>query len=369
MKTVLYVSAVLIFGCSCTLQKKQTSATEKNYRDLSWKQVSTRMPDKWYGSREAKMVADSVLKYQTTIGGWPKNNNFHTGMNKEEWARIQASGIGATFDNGATLTEMKFLTKMYSQVKDPRYLNAFQKAFDYIIKAQYPNGGWPQFFPVRPGNGVAYNSHITYNDNAMGNIMEFLRDIAEPSSFYAAMPISPETKSQAKQAFDKGIDCILKTQISKNGRLTVWCAQHDEVTLLPAKARAYELASFSGSESVGLTLLLMELNNPSKDVINSVKGAVSWFESHKLEGIRLKDTVNTEGQKDRVVVSDKSAPPLWARFYDLDTEKPIFVDRDGIKRTTFAELGHNRRNGYSWYTNGPAEVLKRYPEWTKKWAN
>ena len=70
-----------------------------------------------------------------------------------------------------------------------------------------------------------------------------------------------------------------------------------------------------------------------------------------------------------MVVSDKSAPPLWARFYDLDTEKPIFVDRDGIKRTTFAELGHNRRNGYSWYTNGPAEVLKRYPEWTKKWAN
>jgi pectinesterase len=75
---------------------------------------------------------------------------------------------------------------------------------------------------------------------------------------------------------------------------------------------------------------------------------------------------NTEGQKDRIVVKDKDTPPMWARFYHLETARSFFCDRDGIKRKTFAELGYNRRNGYSWYTNAPEEVLVKYLKWAKK---
>ena len=106
------------------------------------------MPSEWYGSEEAKMVADSVLKYQTDIGGWAKNSGFHKGgVKQDEWCRIVKYGIGATFDNDATLTEMRFLTKMYTNTKDERYRDAFLKAYNYIFQAQYPNGGWPQFYP------------------------------------------------------------------------------------------------------------------------------------------------------------------------------------------------------------------------------
>lgn len=365
--TQLFLLPACLFSTISLMAQNTLPVKSKNYLELNWKEVATKMPDEWYGSGDAKRVADSVLKYQTAIGGWPKNNNFHKGMNQDEWARIQSSGIGATFDNGATLTEMQFLAKMYSTTKEARYVTAFQKGFAYILKAQYANGGWPQFYPVRSGKSIAYSAHITYNDDAMVHVLKFLKDIIDEQPVYTTMAISPEMKGKAKRAFEKGIDCILKTQIKVNGQPTVWCAQHDEVTLLPANARAYELASYSGSESVGITLLLMDIKSPSKEIIDAVKGTVTWFESHKIEGIQLKEIVNSEGQKDRVVVKDKMAPTLWARFYDLETGEPFFCDRDGIKRKTFAEMGHNRRNGYSWYTNAPEKVLKAYPEWAAKW--
>jgi pectinesterase len=347
---------------SCKAQKVIT----KNYFELNWKDVATKMPKEWYGSSEAKSVADSVLKYQTAIGGWPKNNNFHKGMNQDEWSKIQSSGIGATFDNGATITEMIFLSNMYGQTKNQIYFNSFERAFKYILKAQYDNGGWPQFFPIRQGKTIAYNAHITFNDNAMVNILKFLKDVLEEKSEYASMPIDKSLIENAKIAFDKGINCILKTQIIKNGKPTVWCAQHDKVTLEPANARAYELASFSGGESVGIALLLMEMNNPSKEVVNAIVNAIAWFENHKIEGISLKEIINSEGQKDIVVVQDKYAHPIWARFYDLESNEPFFCNRDGVKRKTFAELEYNRRNGYDWYTSKPESLLEKYPEWKKK---
>lgn len=368
MKSIINISSttlLMLMIFSASAQEKQESIG-KNYLNLNWKEVATKMPDEWYSTSEALMVADSVLKYQTAAGGWPKNNSFHRGMNQEEWARIQSSGIGATFDNGATVTEMIFLSKMYAKTKNQQYLNAFQIGLNYILKAQYKNGGWPQFYPIRIGKSVAYNSHITYNDNAIVNILRFLKDIAEDNPAYATMPITPSIKLKVKLAFDRGIDCILATQIIKHDIPTVWCAQHDEETLKPANARSYELASFSGSESVGITLLLMDIKDPSVQVINAVKGAVNWFKNHKLEGIRLQDTVNTEGKKDKVVVQDKTAPSLWARFYDLETGEAFFSDRDGVKRKTFAELGYERRNGYSWYTNAPERLFKNYQNWAQK---
>jgi pectinesterase len=309
------------------------------------------------------------LLYQKDIGGWSKNKPYHHPITETEKAQIikEKSEIGATFDNGATLTEMMFLTRVYVKIKDERYRQAFDNALNYILKAQYLNGGWPQFFPYREGKSVAYASHITYNDNAMVNIMNFLNDVANEKDIYPYMQISNEMKAKAKKSFEKGIECILKTQIIVDGKPTVWCAQHDEFTLAPANARAYELASFSGAESVGITMLLMDIENPSKEIIAAVNGAVKWFENHKIEGIRLVPIAQKEGKDDITVVEDKTAPVLWARFYDLETGKPFFSDRDGIKKNTLAELGYNRRSGYSWYTDAPKKLLMRYPIWASKW--
>ncbi|MCB0533822.1 MAG: pectate lyase [Saprospiraceae bacterium] len=338
------------------------------YLTKRWQTVATRMPADWYGSDAAKSVAENVLLTQKEIGGWAKNKPYHHKFSEGEKAEyLESKGeSGATFDNGATITELRFLAKVYAHFKDERYKQAFEKGLAYIFEAQYENGGWPQFYPVRAGESVAYSGHITYNDNAMANIMRFLEEIAADDAEFAAFQLNADTKAKAKQAFDKGIQCFLDTQIIVDGKPTVWCAQHDAKTLAPAKARKYELPSFSGAESVGIVLLLMDVDQPSEAIVSAVDGAIRWFENHKITGIRQDVETTAEGKRNKIIVEDKDAPPVWARFYDLETGKPFFCDRDGIKKNTMAEIGFERRNGYGWYTDAPEKLLKEYPKWRKR---
>lgn len=376
MRTFLSLS---LFICLSTLLHAQwfDPPNASNYLEKRWKTVATRMPDEWYSSDDAKRVADNVLLAQKDIGGWAKNKPYHHILTEEEKQAYKKSKpeTGATFDNGATITELDFLAKMYAHTGEQRYKDAFLKGVHYIFKAQYKNGGWPQFYPVRTtedeyktDHTAPYSAHITYNDNAMYNIMVFLKQIYTSDKALTSLQISDKIKNQAQKAFNDGIECILNTQIVVNGKPTVWCAQHNEITLAPANARAYELASFSGAESVGIVHLLMDIDHPSPRIIAAVEGAVDWFEKHKIEGIKISWERTEDGKRNRIVVEDSSARPIWGRFYDLETEKIYFCDRDGIKRNALADIGYERRNGYSWYTYAPQSILDSYPEWKQKIA-
>lgn len=48
---------------------------------------------------------------------------------------------------------------------------------------------------------------------------------------------------------------------------------------------------------------------------------------------------------------------IWARFYDLDNNLPLFSGRDGVPNKTLAEIENERRVGYSWYGNWPAKLI------------
>lgn len=365
MKKSITLSFLFLAFCLFSLKAQTT-----DYLSKSWKEVATRMPAEWYGTADAETVADNVLLCQKDIGGWAKNKPYHhqfTEGDKAAFEEEKGEG-GATIDNGATTMEMHFLANVYSQQGGEVYRDAFLKGLNYLFEAQYENGGWPQFYPVREGESVRYSADITYNDNAMVNVMRLLEEVFKNEEQMQALKLSDELKAKAKASFDKGVDCILKTQIRVEGVPTVWCAQHDPVTLEPANARKFELASFSGAESVNIVDLLMDLKNPSPEVIAAVEGAVKWFEEHKIEGIRLEKQTNAEGEKDLVVVQDSTASPIWARFYDLNTQKPFFCDRDGIAKSTLAEIGYERRNGYGWYTDTPSKILKNYPKWHAKWV-
>ncbi len=367
MKIMRIVKLISIVVLTLTTTTAFTQKKTADYLSMKWKDVATNMSLEWYGSDEAKLVAENILLSQKEIGGWEKNKAYHKKNSESERLHYinGKSEIGATFDNNATIIELRFLAKIYSHIKDKRYKQAFETGLNYIFVAQYENGGWPQFFPVRKGN-VAYSGHITYNDNAMVNIMNFLKEIILDNKKYASLQINSKTKAKAKEAFDKGIQCILNTQIIYGGKLTVWCAQHDSITLAPAKARSYELPSFSGAESVGIVLLLMDIDNPSKEIITSVNGAIQWFENNRIEGIKIETEIRKDGKTNRIVIEDKNAPTLWGRFYDLETSTIYFCSRDGIKRKSLAEISDNRRNGYSWYTNAPEMALSKYPKWLAK---
>ncbi|MBP6180878.1 pectate lyase [Flavobacterium sp.] len=332
----------------------------------SWKEVVNTKEGTWFASNEAKDITENVLLYQRNIGGWPKNIQMQKMLSnneKQKLAVLKSDPNEITTDNKATTQEMLFLSKIYRQVPDERYKKAFLSGLDYLLEAQYENGGWPQFYPLKKG----YYTHITYNDDSMVNILNVLKEIVDKTDYFSIKP-SEETVKRAQKAFDKGIDCIVKTQYKQNGVLTGWCAQHDGYTLAPAKARAYELPSLSGKESAQIVLLLMSIENPSKEIINAVNFAVAWFDKAKIKGLREERFYDEKGKiNDKKMVSDANAPDIWARFMELDNNSPFFCDRDGVKKGSLAEIGAERRNGYSWYTNEPKEVLAKYEKWKEKY--
>jgi pectate lyase len=190
--------------------------------------------------------------------------------------------------------------------------------------------------------------------------MNLLRDVADSHDFAF---LDSDRRKAARKSFDRGIQCILKCQIIVNGKPTVWCAQHDELDYSPRPARTYELVSLSGSESSGILELLMSLDHPSPEVIRAIKAGAEWYESSKITGIRV---VWTGG--DRVVREDPNAPVLWARFYEIESNRPMFSGRDGIKKYSLAEIEQERRRGYAWYGSWGDSVAENYAKWKEKWA-
>lgn len=325
-------------------------------------------PATWYGTEEALRIADNMMVFQRKSGGWPKNvdmTRILTDAEKRELAEFADEPL-STIDNGATVTQMIFLARAFSRSADPRIALSFLKGLDYLLEAQYGNGGWPQYYPRRQG----YFSHITFNDDAMIGVMRLLRDVSGNAAEYAFVDAGRKKRSAA--AVGRGIRCILRTQIRVKGRLTAWCAQYDEHTLEPAGARRYELPSLSGQETVGIVRFLMQEEPPTPEVVRSVTAAVEWLDRVRIRGIRVvrePDASSPTGWN-RVIVRDPDAPSLWARFYQIGPDRPFFSDRDGRVVFDLSEISAERRNAYGWLGTWPEELLTReFPVWRGKWAS
>jgi pectinesterase len=321
-------------------------------------------PDEWYGSEESKNVAENVLILQKENGGWPKNfrkyKSVLSQIEKDEILKSKGDIKEATIDNGATYSEMVFLARMYKATKNEKFKKAFCEGLNFIFSIQYPNGGFKQF-----SRSTGYYTHITFNDNATYNVLSLIRAIATGDDLFSGIN-NDEITNKCKKSFESGIDCILKTQYIQNGKKTVWCAQHDEITLKPAKARAYELPSLSGQESVGLVILLMDIEKPDSSVINAVDAAMAWFENNRIKDYRLERFINSDGKPDLKMVKSNNGPDLWGRFCDLNTNRAFVCDRDGIVKYDISEIGYERRTGYGWYTSDPERLIKRYNSWKEK---
>ncbi len=292
----------------------------------------------WYGTKEAKVLADDILKYQLSDGGWRKDMANTT---------LDGSWAKSTLDNDATTSQISVLARVYNATGKSKYLKGCLKGIDLLLDGQYANGGWPQIFD----DAGTYHAHITYNDGAMIHALNILKAVSEKSGDFSF--VSDEYAKRAATSVDKGIECILKTQIVVNGVKTAWCQQHDEFTLKPTDGRAYELASISSSESVSIVNFLKSLPNKSDEIVDSINSAIEWMKEVQIFGIKV---LNLDD--DRVVIEDPEAGPIWARFYQIGTNTPIFVDRDGSLHYELAGISQERRAGYAWYGSWPSSLIK-----------
>jgi PelA/Pel-15E family pectate lyase len=328
-------------------------------------------PTDWYGSEEARRIANAIVSFQTSAGGWSKNLNVadHPRRKGESFAPNNLShflgpddfdtpadphwNYVGTLDNDATTTELQFLAKVISAARENgAYRASFLRGIEYLLNAQFPNGGWPQVWPLEGG----YHDAITYNDGAVAEALELLESVADRYGAFAFVP--PEVASRARKSVARGINCILATQILENGRRTVWGQQHDALTLKPVAGRNYEPAAECSSESAAIILFLMKLPDPLPDVMSAVGAAVAWFKQTALHG-----KVYLRSPEGPVLIDRAGAKPIWARYYEIGTRRPIFGDRDKSIHDDVKEISAERQKGYSWYNEVPQAAVDRYAEW------
>lgn len=312
-------------------------------------------------------LAEKMLQYQLPNGAWPKQLvdksvvDYSLPLTNELLQKIKTTAIDhATLDNGATTREINGLIKAFQETKNQNYLTAAEKGVAYILSAQYENGGFPQYYP----NKSLYRAEITYNDNAMINALMVLHNVANKLEGFEG--IDPIFVPKAQTAIEKGIACILKTQVIQDGKRSIWAAQYDQKTLKPAQARKFEPASLSTSESVAIVRFLM-LQPADTEIKQAIENAIQWFQQHDIKGYRF-DRIqdNLTGKYQRQLVAD-STSTIWARFYNLEDNRPLFGDRDNTIKYNFEEVSEERRNGYAWFGNWPEKLIQKdYPKWKKQ---
>jgi hypothetical protein len=264
----------------------------------------------------AKAAADCLIRGQLRSGGWAVSIEFDADA-RRRWAyrvdppQPKASNV-TTFDDDKTQSAMRFLIRLDQVLKfrDKRLHEAITFALDSAIKAQYPNGAWPQGysefpdaakFPVKRASfpdswprsypGEKYRLRYTFNDNAIADIIDVM---------LLAARVYGETRYRDSAV--RAGDFVLLAQMP--APQPAWAQQYD-VDMHPAWARKFEPPAISGSESQGVLQVLLRLYTETGDrkFLNAVPPALEYLRRSQLPDGRL------------------------ARFYELQTNKPLYLTK------------------------------------------
>ena len=341
--------------------------------------------DAYYKTPEALHVAETILSFQIPNGGWSKNldmsgpkrlpgqsftsNNISRWLGPDDFDKPENPNwnYAGTLDNDATNTELHYLARMSTAYPGPdgdRFRKSFLRGIYYLLSAQYPNGGWPQVWPLEGG----YHDAITFNDNAVTESASLLHDVSRGKGDYAF--VAPDVRAKAGEAADRGIAITLKTQLVVDGKRTAWSQQVDPLTLRPVSGRNYEPAAISAGESADILIFLMKLDHASAEVKAAVEEGIAWLKAKAIYGQawvggRRGPPVDGVTPTPRHLEATEGAGPIWARYYSLETGKPVFGDRDKTIHDTVDDLSVERKNGYSWYSGGAKAALDAYEGWKK----
>jgi PelA/Pel-15E family pectate lyase len=326
-----------------------------------------------YAPEQIVEIAGNVLLYQRANGGWIENQDPTRILADAERAQIAADQARPeiSFDNRNVFSQAEYLAAVYAQTGDARHRDGSLRGLEAILAHQVGScGGWPHTVPARE----PYHAHITIADDVTSGVLGVLRRVAA-----GALPFGftgEALRARARAAVARGDACLLRLQVVQQGRLSGWAGQYDSRTLAPAQGRSYELPAVVAWESTGVVRYLMQIEAPPPEVVRAVDGAVAWLERSKLVGVRV-ETFAAEpvrykyhaSSTDRRLVEDAAAPPLWARFYDLEDNSVVLANRDGKRVAAYADVARERRTGYAWYGDWPAKLIAdEYPAWKARLA-
>ena len=260
----------------------------------------------------AKRVANAIVWGQYPEGGWHYLIDFDMDGIQKWYDEIASRCWGweeyyhfygnCTFDDDTTQSATRFLLHLYTETLDPTYLPPLLKALDFILEAQFPNGAWPQRYPLSnefSHDGVDdYTSYYTYNDNAIGNCIWTLWEAAELLG-----------DKRYREAALRGMYFYI---ISQFGRPQAGWAQQYTHDMLPGQARGYEPAGINSNNTTNNINHLQRfyLMTGDRRFLNPIPAAIDWLE-------------------DSVLNTDPAQGYTHTRVYEYKTNRPIYFHRAG----------------------------------------
>ncbi len=254
----------------------------------------------------AREVGRALAWTQRECGGWPYLADVsHL---KPDDAKPTRRRGHATLDDRTSQGAIEFLMDLDRDLDEAWLTESVELGLRFLLKAQYPNGGWPQWFPLRGG----YHDYCTFNDHAINDCIAVLLRAHRQYG-----------KADLLAAARRGGDFIIASQLP--APQAGWAQQYDR-ELRPAWARSFEPPGVCSAVTARniRTLIELHLYTGEEKYLKPIPAAMAWLEKSKL--------------KDGV----------WARLYEVGTNRPIYGDRDGKVHYTLEEISQERRSGYAW---------------------
>jgi hypothetical protein len=272
----------------------------------------------------ARDVGLALAWGQRKEGGWDHLADVsHLDRNVKK--PVKMSGRCALDDN-ITQGAITYLIELDTVLDEEWLTESINTGLDWLREAQFSNGAWPQWYPLIGG----YHDYYTFNDNAMNDCIRVMLLAHERYG-----------KRQYLESAKRCGDFIILSQgaAPRSG----WAQQYSH-DLKPAWARAFEPPGLCSAVTAGniRTLMILYRQTGEKKYLDPIPKAIDWLERSKI------------------------GPDLWARLYELETNRPIYGDRDNKVHYTLEEISEERRKGYSWQSSyGIPGVIREYRELMK----
>jgi PelA/Pel-15E family pectate lyase len=272
----------------------------------------------------AKAAADALVWGQLESGGWDYKIDFSPNGSRKWYYRRDKSNVNpksrrntSTFDDNTSQSALRFIMSVHKTTGEEKYLSAVEYGLNFMLKSQFENGAWPQRYPLA---SKGYSRWYTFNDNTINDCIKVMLD---------AYHIYGDGKYL--ESAKRGGDFIIAAQLPEPQ--AGWAQQYD-YDMNPAPARWFEPAAVCAAATGRniKTLINLYLETGAEKYLDPIPAAINWLEKSRLNN----------GQ--------------WARFYELETNNPIYVNMDREVVYEFVNI----RPGYSWRGNYASSAIRLY---------
>jgi PelA/Pel-15E family pectate lyase len=274
----------------------------------------------------ARETARGLLRGQLESGGWTYSVEFDTEA-RSKHAYREAGGKGGrnvtTLDDDTTQSALRFLIRLDETLSfgDAAIHEAVRYGIGCLLRAQYPNGAWPQGyhefpdparFPVIPASypeswsrtwpgSQQYWQRYTFNDQALADTIDLMFEAARV--YGRGDEATSAMGERCRAGAVRAAGFILLAQMPEPQ--PAWAQQYD-VEMHPAWARKFEPPSVTGGETQGILEVLLRVYRQTGDhrYLEPVPRALEYLRRSRLADGRL------------------------ARFYELRSNRPLYFTRD-----------------------------------------